>query len=56
MSTSHCLGTGFRKAPASYFSFLDEIGHSTGDFFNGRVRVDPMLVIKIDVIRMQPFE
>ena len=56
MGAAHCVRTGFRQPPVQDFPFLDEASCRLGNFFDGNVGIDPMLIVEVNVIRAQSSE
>src|SRR2546423_989760 len=44
---------GFGKSDVAYFSFFDELSQTADRVFDRRVRINPVLVIKINVVGSQ---
>ena len=56
MRPADCLSTNFAQAEMANFSFLDQICHGAGDILYWYRTVDAMLVVKIDIVGLQPPE
>ncbi len=46
---------GFGEAEIFHFAGFDQLGHGADGIFDGRVRVDAMLVVEVDVIDAEAF-
>ena len=53
MSTAHRSRSSFRQSPMQHLAFPNQFTHSFGHRFNRHIRVNPMLVIEVDVVRTQ---
>src|SRR5215207_1465090 len=56
LGSPDCLWAGLRQAEAAHFSRLHEVAHRTHRVLDGRVRVDPVLVVEVDHLDPEPFE
>ena len=50
------LRTGFGKPEMQNLPFLDEFLHRSGHVFDGHLRIDPVLVVKVDVVGLEAFQ
>ena len=50
VSTSDGLRCGFGQSDIPYFSFFHKFSHSTDSIFNRSIRVNSMLIVKVDDI------
>src|SRR5439155_21563270 len=51
---TNCFGAGFGQSEKAYLAFANQLRHRTDSFFNWRVGIDPVLIIKIDYIDIEP--
>src|SRR5438552_2021349 len=51
---TNCFGAGLGQSEKAYLAFANQLRHRTDSFFNWRVRIDPVLIIKIDYIDIEP--
>ena len=49
-------GSGFRQPQESYFALTDQISHGADRVFDGRVGIDAMLIVNVDVLQTEPLE
>src|SRR5215207_4167300 len=56
LGSPDCLWAGLRQAEAAHFSRLHEVAHRTHRVLDGRVRVDPVLVVEVDHLDPEPLE
>src|SRR3954468_23456781 len=47
-------GTGLGQAKKAHLALLHELRHGADRILNRRVRVDPVLIVKIDAIDLEP--
>ena len=47
-------GTGFGEAKRFHLALLDEVGHGSDRIFDRHVRVDAVLVEKVDLFDAEP--
>ncbi len=47
---------GFREPEMLHLALLDEVLHRTGDFFDGHVRVDAVLIEQVNDVGLEAFE
>src|SRR6266705_55235 len=52
--TANRLSASFRETEKSHFALANQVSHGANRFFNRRVWIDPMLVIKINYINTEP--
>jgi hypothetical protein len=51
-----CAGTGLGQADVKHLALGDQLGQRADGLLDGRVRVDPVLVVQVDVVRTEPLE
>src|SRR6266568_7810020 len=56
MSAANGFRTDFAKTEVPHFAFLDQVSHGSGDFFDGHVRIEPVLIKQIDDLDLEAFE
>src|SRR5215218_8962358 len=50
------LGAGLGQSDVAYLAFGDQLGQRADRLFDGRVRVDAVLVVEVDVVGAEPLE
>src|SRR5215207_4918221 len=50
------IGTGLGQSDVAYLAFGDQLGQRADRLFDGRVRVDAVLVVEVDVVGAEPLE
>ncbi len=53
LRAAHGRGTGFGESEKAHFAGANQIAHRADRLFDRNVEVDPVLVVKIDVIDVQ---
>src|SRR5665647_526512 len=56
MCTADNLYSGFRKSEMFHFPFLNKVFHGTGNIFNRYVRVNPVLIKKVNSLYPESFQ
>src|SRR5438067_546630 len=54
MRPANCFGTSFTYSKKAHFAFANQLRHCADCLFNWRVRVNPVLIIEIDDIEIEP--
>src|SRR6266480_4816340 len=54
MRASDTIGAGFGQTEITHLAGANQLRHRAHRFFNRRLRIDPMLVVKIDAINAEP--
>src|SRR6266404_5497001 len=54
MRAANCFRAGFGQSKVPDFALADELRHRADGIFNLRLRIDAMLIVKIDAIDLQP--
>jgi hypothetical protein len=56
MSVANRLFARFGKTEVQHLSLLDQVFDRTRHFFDGHIRIDAVLVVKVDPVGTQTFE
>jgi len=53
---ANCLHACFRETEVLHLTLLNELFHGSGNVFDGHVRVNSVLIVKIDDVSLEPLE
>ena len=56
MASPNGIGTRFGKPEITHLALLDEPGHCANGFLDWHQRVDPVLVVEVDNVRIQTLQ